>query len=53
VATEKRNWRLPFPDKNLGTKFGVTDKAHPNGHRGTDWNGFPSGFGQCCCVPGW
>lgn len=36
-------WMLPFPDKNLGTRFGVTDNAHPNGHRGTDWNGIPAG----------
>lgn len=32
------NWILPFPDANLGTKFGVVDADHPNGHRGTDWN---------------
>jgi murein DD-endopeptidase MepM/ murein hydrolase activator NlpD len=27
----------------LGPKFGVKDFNHPNGHRGTDFNGFPSG----------
>lgn len=36
-------FRLPFPDKNLGTKFGVKDAAHPNGHRGTDWNKLKAG----------
>lgn len=36
-------WMLPFPDKNLGTKFGVVDAAHPNGHRGTDWNKLKAG----------
>jgi murein DD-endopeptidase MepM/ murein hydrolase activator NlpD len=38
-----KTWMLPFPDSHLGTKFGVTDAAHPNGHRGTDWNGLPAG----------
>lgn len=41
------NWRLPFPDKNLGDPFG----AHPPArkkmglgpHRGVDYNGFKKG----------
>lgn len=38
-----KTWMLPFPDKNLGTRFGVVDKAHPNGHRGDDYNGLKVG----------
>lgn len=37
------SWMLPFPDANLGTRFGAVDAAHPNGHRGDDWNGLPAG----------
>lgn len=36
-------WRYPLDKFKLGTKFGVVDAAHPNGHRGTDYNGFPAG----------
>lgn len=38
-----KTWMLPFPEKNLGTRFGVVDAAHPNGHRGDDWNGIKAG----------
>ncbi len=36
-------FRQPLDKFELGTKFGVVDKAHPNGHRGTDYNGFKAG----------
>lgn len=36
-------WRQPLDKFKLGTKFGVKDAAHPNGHRGVDYNGFPAG----------
>jgi murein DD-endopeptidase MepM/ murein hydrolase activator NlpD len=38
------NWRLPL-DKGFkrGPAFGVVDSWHPNGHRGTDYNGVPAG----------
>lgn len=38
------NWRFPL-DKGFkrGTVFGVKDGAHPNGHRGTDFNGVAAG----------
>jgi murein DD-endopeptidase MepM/ murein hydrolase activator NlpD len=29
--------KLPFPKTKITCKFGVVDKAHPNGHRGTDF----------------
>jgi murein DD-endopeptidase MepM/ murein hydrolase activator NlpD len=38
-----RNWRMPVDKVKLGPKFGVKDAEHPNGHRGTDFNGFPAG----------
>lgn len=37
-------WQYPVKGKfKLGPAFGVVDSWHPNGHRGTDMNGFPSG----------
>jgi Peptidase family M23 len=37
-------WRMPLNGKfNYGPKFGVKDNWHPNGHRGTDYNGFTAG----------
>ena len=36
-------WRLPLDKFKLGTPFGVTDDAHPNGHRGDDYNGVREG----------
>lgn len=36
-------WRYPLDKFKLGTAFGVKDAAHPNGHRGDDYNGFPAG----------
>lgn len=39
----KRDWRMPVDKVHLGTRFGVKDDAHPNGHRGTDFNGLPAG----------
>ena len=36
-------WRYPLDIFLHGTAFGVKDAAHPNGHRGTDYNGFPKG----------
>lgn len=36
-------WRYPLDTFKRGTAFGVKDAAHPNGHRGTDYNGFPKG----------
>ena len=38
-----RNWRMPVDKVHLGTAFGVVDAAHPNGHRGCDFNGLPEG----------
>lgn len=37
-------WRLPLDKFNLGPAFGVVDDWHPNGHRGTDYNGFKGGY---------
>jgi murein DD-endopeptidase MepM/ murein hydrolase activator NlpD len=37
-------WRMPLDGKYAyGPKFGVVDSWHPNGHRGTDYNGFKEG----------
>lgn len=36
-------WNYPLDKFKLGTAFGVKDAAHPNGHRGTDYNGFKAG----------
>lgn len=37
-------WRMPLKTKfAYGPKFGVKDNWHPNGHRGTDYNGFKGG----------
>jgi len=37
-------WCYPVKGKyKYGPKFGVIDSWHPNGHRGTDYNGFQSG----------
>ena len=37
-------WIMPLKGKfNYGPKFGVVDSWHPNGHRGTDYNGFGKG----------
>lgn len=33
----------PVKKVKLGTLFGVKDAAHPNGHRGVDFNGFAAG----------
>lgn len=34
-------WQYPVKGKfKRGPKFGVVDSWHPNGHRGTDFNGF-------------
>jgi len=39
-----RNWRMPLDGKfKYGPLFGVKDSWHPNGHRGTDYNGFKAG----------
>lgn len=38
-----RNWRYPVKVVHRGPAFGVKDALHPNGHRGTDYNGFPAG----------
>jgi murein DD-endopeptidase MepM/ murein hydrolase activator NlpD len=39
-----RNWRMPLNGKySYGPKFGIKDSWHPNGHRGTDYNGFKEG----------
>jgi murein DD-endopeptidase MepM/ murein hydrolase activator NlpD len=35
--------RYPLDNFKRGTAFGVVDAAHPNGHRGTDYNGFVKG----------
>jgi murein DD-endopeptidase MepM/ murein hydrolase activator NlpD len=37
-------WVMPVKGKfKYGPLFGVVDSWHPNGHRGTDYNGFPKG----------
>lgn len=36
-------WQFPIKKFNRGPKFGVVDSWHPNGHRGTDLNGFKQG----------
>lgn len=37
-------WTMPLKGKyNYGPLFGVVDNWHPNGHRGTDYNGFKGG----------
>lgn len=36
-------WQYPLDKFKLGTAFGVKDALHPNGHRGSDYNGFKSG----------
>lgn len=37
-------WVMPIKAKyNYGPLFGVVDSWHPNGHRGTDYNGFKAG----------
>jgi murein DD-endopeptidase MepM/ murein hydrolase activator NlpD len=36
-------WNYPLDKFKLGTAFGVKDALHPNGHRGTDYNGFKAG----------
>jgi len=37
------NFRQPLDKFKRGTKFGAVDDAHPNGHRGDDYNGVPEG----------
>lgn len=37
------SWNYPLDKFKLGTAFGVKDALHPNGHRGTDYNGFKAG----------
>lgn len=36
-------WVMPLAKYKYGPLFGVVDSWHPNGHRGTDYNGFPGG----------
>jgi murein DD-endopeptidase MepM/ murein hydrolase activator NlpD len=36
-------WQQPLDKFKLGPAFGVVDSWHPNGHRGTDYNGFAGG----------
>lgn len=36
-------WCYPLDKFKRGTGFGVIDAAHPNGHRGSDYNGAPTG----------
>lgn len=37
-------WVMPVKGAyKYGPLFGVVDSWHPNGHRGTDYNGFPAG----------
>lgn len=36
-------WRHPLDHFKLGTAFGVKDNLHPNGHKGSDYNGVPEG----------
>lgn len=47
------NWRFPL-DKGFkrGTVFGLKDSAHPNGHRGVDFNGVPAGTPVKACGDG-
>lgn len=37
------HFQMPLKKFKLGTAFGVKDDAHPNGHRGADFNGVPEG----------
>lgn len=36
-------WVMPLAKFKYGPLFGVVDSWHPNGHRGTDYNGFKGG----------
>lgn len=36
-------WVMPLAKYKYGPLFGVVDSWHPNGHRGTDYNGFGGG----------
>lgn len=36
-------WRHALDKYKRGPVFGVVDSWHPNGHRGTDYNGFAAG----------
>jgi len=36
-------WQYPIAKFKRGPVFGVVDSWHPNGHRGTDLNGFKEG----------
>lgn len=36
-------WVMPLAKYKYGPLFGVVDSWHPNGHRGTDYNGFKAG----------
>lgn len=36
-------WQYPIKKFKRGTVFGLVDDWHPNGHRGTDLNGFKEG----------
>jgi murein DD-endopeptidase MepM/ murein hydrolase activator NlpD len=36
-------WRHALDKYKRGPVFGVVDDCHPNGHRGTDYNGFKAG----------
>lgn len=45
-----RKWVALFPDKNLGTLYGVKDKLHPLGHRGVDYNGLKVGTKLKCVA---
>ena len=36
-------WQFPIKKFKRGPVFGVVDSWHPNGHRGTDLNGFKEG----------
>lgn len=36
-------WVMPLAKYKYGPLFGVVDSWHPNGHRGTDYNGFGKG----------
>jgi len=36
-------WQYPIKKFKRGPVFGVVDSWHPNGHRGTDLNGFKEG----------
>jgi murein DD-endopeptidase MepM/ murein hydrolase activator NlpD len=37
------NWTHALKKFKMGPLFGVVDSWHPNGHRGTDYNGFAGG----------